>query len=137
MADVVRVARLLRSISDDLAHLEAEAGASMQRRADPMWIRGVKYAFVTAIEAAVDVAQHICASQGWGPPDTNRDALLLLGTHGVVAPELAASMGRAAGFRNVLVHDYVRVDDALVEEKLTELDDLHAFVAAVAAWLRD
>ena len=33
-------------------------------------------------------------------------------------------MGRAAGFRNVLVHDYVRVDDALVEEKLTELDDL-------------
>jgi nicotinamidase-related amidase len=26
----------------------------------------VKYTFVTAIEACVDVAQHICATQGWG-----------------------------------------------------------------------
>lgn len=136
MADVVRVTRLLRSISDDLAHLEAEAGASPQRRSDPMWIRGVKYAFVTSIEAAVDVAQHLCAAEGWGPPNTNRDALLLLGRHGVLDPELAESMGRAAGFRNVLVHDYVLVDDDVVMAKLDDLGDLRAFVAVVAAWIQ-
>lgn len=136
MADTVRVARLLRSLSDDLCFLDAESCAPPQRRTDPMWIRGVKYAFVTGIEAAVDIAQHLCAAQGWGPPDTNRDAILLLGKHGVLGPELAESMGRAAGFRNVLVHDYVRVDDDLVAAKLTELDELRAFVAAVAAWLR-
>jgi hypothetical protein len=40
--------------------------ASEERRQDPIWLRGVKYTFVTAIEACVDVAQHICATEGWG-----------------------------------------------------------------------
>ena len=38
---------------------------------------GVKYTFVTAIEACVDVAQHICATEGWGPPTDNGDAVRL------------------------------------------------------------
>ena len=66
MVDEVRVLRLLRSISDDLAVLRAEASADPERRADPLWLRGIKYTFVTAIEACVDVAQHVCASKGWG-----------------------------------------------------------------------
>ncbi len=65
MVDETRVLRLLRAISDDLAVLRSESDSSEQRRNDPLWLRGVKYAFVTAIEAAVDVAQHICATQGW------------------------------------------------------------------------
>jgi hypothetical protein len=43
----------------DTAVLRQEAGASRERRRDPIWLRGVKYTFVTAIEACVDVAQHI------------------------------------------------------------------------------
>jgi uncharacterized protein YutE (UPF0331/DUF86 family) len=56
-----------------LAVLRQEAGASEERRQDPIWLRGVKYTFVTAIEACVDVAQHICATEGWGPPADNGD----------------------------------------------------------------
>jgi hypothetical protein len=51
VVDEVRLLRLLRSISDDLAVLRAEASADLGRRADPLWLRGVKYTFVTAIEA--------------------------------------------------------------------------------------
>jgi uncharacterized protein YutE (UPF0331/DUF86 family) len=67
---------------------------------------GVKYTFVTAIEACVDVAQHICATEGWGPPADKGDAVGLLGEHGVLTLELAVSMRKAVGFRNVLVHDW-------------------------------
>ncbi|MDQ3760176.1 MAG: DUF86 domain-containing protein [Actinomycetota bacterium] len=135
MVDEVRVLRLLRSISDDLAVLRAEASADAGRRADPLWLRGVKYTFVTAIEAAVDVAQHVCASEGWGPPRDNGDAIRLLGAHGVLPADLADRMRRAVGFRNVLVHDYVEVDDGIVLERLANLADLDDFVAAVATWL--
>jgi uncharacterized protein YutE (UPF0331/DUF86 family) len=79
VVDEDRVLRLLRSISDDTAVLRQEAGASEERRQDPIWLRGVKYTFVTAIEACVDVAQHICATEGWGPPADNGDAVRLLG----------------------------------------------------------
>lgn len=100
-----------------------------------MWLRGVKYTFVTAIEACVDVAQHLCSSYGWGPPRDNGDALLLLGRHGVLSDSLASRLRQAVGFRNVLVHDYARVDDAVVTARLEDLDDLRDFVAAVTDYV--
>ena len=135
MVNEVRVLRLLRSISDDLAALRAEASADPGRQADPLWLRGVKYTFVTAIEAGVDVAQHVCASEGWGPPRDNGDAIRLLGAHGVLPVDLADRLRRAVGFRNVLVHDYIEVDDGIVLERLANLADLDNFVAVVAAWV--
>jgi uncharacterized protein YutE (UPF0331/DUF86 family) len=95
--DEGRILRLLRSISDDVSVLQRESGADESRREDPMWLRGVKYTFVTAIEACVDVAQHICATEGWGPPADNGDAVRLLGEHGVCTPALARSIRQAVG----------------------------------------
>ncbi len=135
MVDVDRVLRLLRSIADDTAVLRQEAGASEERRQDPIWLRGVKYTFVTAIEACVDVAQHICATEGWGPPADNGDAARLLGEHAVITSELATSMRKAVGFRNVLVHDYIEVDDSVVVGRLKTLGDLEEFVRQVAAYV--
>lgn len=48
MVDEVRVLRLLRAVSDDLAVLRTETAAGADRRADPIWLRGVKYTSVTA-----------------------------------------------------------------------------------------
>ena len=135
MVDEDRVLRLLRSVTDDVAVLRGESQAGEDRREDPIWLRGVKYTFVTAIEACVDVAQHICATEGWGPPADNGDAVRLLGDHGVCTPELARSIRRAVGFRNVLVHDYIKVNDDIVIDRLKALGDLDDFVSQVAAFV--
>ena len=135
MVDKTRVLRLLRAVTDDLAVLREAEYADPARRADPLWLRGVKYTFITAIEACVDVAQHLCAAQGWGPPRDNGDAFALLGRHGVLEPELAGRMRRAAGFRNVLVHEYVEVDDDVVLERLSDPSDLEHFSRVIVSWL--
>lgn len=135
MVDEDRVLHLLRSVTDDLGVLRSEASADDRRRADNLWLRGVKYTFVTAIEACLDVAQHLCATEGWGPPRDNGDAVALLGTHGVLPDDLATRMRRAVGFRNVLVHDYITVDDEVVLARLADPSDLGAFVTAVTDWL--
>lgn len=135
MVDELRVQRLLRSIADDLSVLRAEHDADATRRRDPMWLRGIKYTFVTAIEACLDIAQHLCSSEGWGPPRDNGDAMTLLGRHAVLDQELAGSMRRAVGFRNVLVHEYVAVDDAVVVSRLADLSDVEGFVREVSGYL--
>jgi len=135
VVDRDRVLRLLRSITDDVSVLRREAGADEVRREDPIWLRGVKYTFVTAIEACVDVAQHICATEGWGPPADNGDAIRLLGEHGVCTPDVARSIRRAVGFRNVLVHDYIRVNDDIVIDRLKALGDLEDFVGQAAGFV--
>jgi uncharacterized protein YutE (UPF0331/DUF86 family) len=129
MVDAERVRNLLRRIAGALADLAAEDATMLAD--DPRGLRAVKYSFVTAIEAAIDVAQHLCASEQWGAPATNAEAFTLLARHGVVEPDLARRLGSAVGFRNVLVHEYVAVDDDRVIAALGELDDLHAFVLAV------
>lgn len=135
MVDEIRVLRLLRSITDDLSVLRGEATADDRRKADQLWLRGIKYTLVTAIEACVDVAQHLCASEGWGPPRDNGDALELLGRHGVLDTNLSRRLRRAVGFRNVLVHEYVEVDDEIVVSRLKDPADLDGFVSAVAEWV--
>lgn len=133
--DRVRVLRLLRSASDSLAALDVEGGADDVRQADPIWLPGVKYLLLSAIEATMDVAQHLCASQGWGPPADNGDAMRLLGRHGVLTEDLAVQMRQAVGFRNVLVHEYVGVDDNIVRARVQDHVDLEAFIRAVTGWL--
>ena len=114
MVDDVRVLRLARAVTDAVSLLSSEASAGRSRRGDPMWLPGVKYTFVTAIEACVDIAQHVCSAEGWGPPADNGDAMRLLGKHGVLPDDLADAMRKSVGFRNVLVHEYVEVADAIV-----------------------
>lgn len=137
MVDEVRVSRLMRAASDGLASLGREAAAPPQRRADPLWRSGVKYLFITTIEACVDIAHHVCASEGWGPPATNADAFRVLARHDMVPAALANSLAHAVGFRNVLVHDYVDVDERIVDERLTDVADLESFLRMVAAWLKE
>lgn len=135
MVDETRVLRLLRGITDDLTVLRRESAAGQARRTDPIWLRGVKYTFITAIEAGIDVAQHICSAEGWGPPADNGDAMRLLGTHGVLADGTADALRKAVGFRNVLVHEYIEVSDEIVTARLADLGDLEAFVEQVAAFI--
>ena len=136
MVDEVRVLRLLRAVADDLGVLYRESDAGEERRADPMWLRGVKYTFVTSIEACIDIAQHICSAEGWGPPADNSEAMKVLGSHGTLTAEVSDAMRKAVGFRNVLVHDYVEVSDVIVLSRLGNLRDLEQFVEQVTAFLR-
>lgn len=136
MVDSDRVHRLLGEITRRLTRLRRHAGTVRHELlADETLLESTKYLFVTAIEAAIDVAQHLCASEGWGAPDTNGDAFRLLGSAGVLDRDLAGAMVAANGFRNVLVHGYATVDDRRVVEALDDLARLDHFVAAVSRWI--
>lgn len=135
MVDPVRLARLLQRLGEQLSFLQERAADDRGRlRGDEVLLSATKYRFVTAIEAMLDVAHHLLASELWGPPDSSADALRLLGRHGVLDADLAERAARAVGFRNVLVHGYAEVDDDRVVAQLDALDDLRAFVNQVAAW---
>lgn len=129
------MARLLRGITDSLASLQREQSATDDRRADPLWLPGIKYLMIAAIEGCIDVAQHVCSAEKWGPPRDNGDAMRILGERTVLDGPTADALRRAVGFRNVLVHEYVEVDDAIVLVRLADLVDLDRFVVESATWL--
>jgi uncharacterized protein YutE (UPF0331/DUF86 family) len=134
MVDEGRAARLLRGVAERVDRL-THASEHRNTEGESLWLDGVKYLFVTAIEGSVDLAHHIISSESWGSPDTNAAAIRVLGVHGVVSSEIAASVSKAVGFRNILVHQYAKVDDEIVTNALDNLDDLRAFVSQVSAWV--
>lgn len=136
MVDERRLVRLLQRVASELAYLQARAGedrAALQ--ADAERLSGLKYRFVTTIEGVVNAAQHLCASEGWGPPKDNGDAVRLVGTHGVVDEQLAHRLVGAVGFRNLLVHQYAEIDDARTVGFLDRIGDIEDFVGQVSTWL--
>jgi uncharacterized protein YutE (UPF0331/DUF86 family) len=133
VVDAERLSRILARVSSDVAELR-ETGQEAGLAEDSVRLRAVKYGFVTAIEGCLRAAQHVVASEGLAMPESNADGVRLLGRQSIVEPDVADAVGRAVGFRNVLVHEYVDVDDARVVANLSLLDDLNDFVSQLAAW---
>ena len=85
-----------------------------------------------AIETCMDVADHIVADRKLRVPETGAATFDSLGEADILPRALAESLARMVGFRNILVHDYTRLDPAIVLRVLrTDLQDVEAFRAAV------
>ena len=85
-----------------------------------------------AIEAVLDIGQHIIASSRWEPVDEYSDIFPVLARHNVIPTELAKRVEKMAGFRNILVHEYADIEHDQVfdvlENHLKDLSELaHAY----------
>jgi uncharacterized protein YutE (UPF0331/DUF86 family) len=89
-----------------------------------------------AVEAALDLANHWIADRGLGTPEANRDSFSLLESAGEIPADLADRLRAWAGFRNILVHEYLEIDHTISYRALTrELGDLDAFARWAAGKL--
>jgi uncharacterized protein YutE (UPF0331/DUF86 family)/predicted nucleotidyltransferase len=87
-----------------------------------------------AIEACMDVADHLVADRRLPVPETAAATFAALAGAGLIDPELARALGRMVAFRNILVHDYARLDPAIVLRVVrTDIADLLRFRDAALA----
>jgi uncharacterized protein YutE (UPF0331/DUF86 family) len=83
-----------------------------------------------ACETAIDLAMHLVRKHRLGVPQDSRDAFDLLANAGKLGAPLAASLKGMVGFRNVAVHDYTRLDLAIVQAIIERhLEDLLRFAS--------
>jgi uncharacterized protein YutE (UPF0331/DUF86 family) len=94
--------------------------------------RFVCHTLQLAVQAVLDVASHIVSDERLGEPANLRELFVLLAQAGWIERELVPSLQKMAGFRNLLVHEYGRIDLGIVRDVVeNRLEDLEAFVAAV------
>jgi uncharacterized protein YutE (UPF0331/DUF86 family) len=95
-----------------------------------------QYLLIVAVEAAIDLCQHLVARSGGRSPTDYADCFTVLQEIGVLPADLAERLRRMARFRNLLVHLYWKVDNRRVHRILREdLDDLRLFREAIARWV--
>jgi uncharacterized protein YutE (UPF0331/DUF86 family) len=81
-----------------------------------------------ACEAALDMGQHLIRRERLGVPQSARDVFALLAKGGWIAPDLAESLKRMVGFRNIAVHDYQTLQLPIVINVITRhLDEFERY----------
>ena len=66
------------------------------------------------IEICADIANHIISDRGYRTPDNYGDTFRVLHENGVFKSDLFEIMLKMARFRNIVVHQYDKVDEAIV-----------------------
>ncbi len=85
-----------------------------------------------AVEAAIDIAAHIVASEGLGLASTIKDNFKFLSEAGIIDENLFKKMQAMVGFRNIAVHDYQSIDVAILKSILTDnLKDIEEFYTVI------
>jgi uncharacterized protein YutE (UPF0331/DUF86 family) len=98
--------------------------------------RFVVHTLQLAIQAALDAASHVVSARRLGEPQSNRELFDALVRAGWLPGAQAPALRNLAGFRNIVVHGYERVDLRIVRDVLDHrLGDLLAFVDALRAAL--
>ncbi|GBE16839.1 hypothetical protein BMS3Abin15_00663 [bacterium BMS3Abin15] len=78
-----------------------------------------------AIEATLDIGNHLIADLNLGEVNWYRDIPILMEKSGYVDSQLKEQWIRMIGFRNTLVHDYLEIDRKIVYTILqNNLDDI-------------
>ena len=85
-----------------------------------------------AIQNCIDMAAHIVSEEGLGVAGSTNELFYLLEDQGIIDIGLTEKMIRAVGFRNLVVHEYGKVDLEVVFRVAHEnVADLKEFARAL------
>jgi len=89
--------------------------------------------FEKVIEAATDLAFLVIAKNKFRLPDDDIDAFKILSEKKIISEELCKKLKDAKGMRNILAHQYGRVEDNQVFEAVTEQleNDINMFIKEI------
>lgn len=129
----------LQHLRNEVQYLKRERAAvsSFESYANDVRLRrAVERSLQVAVEACLDIARRIIAIEGFRYPENNQDAFRVLVEEKIVPAHLLDTLLEMARFRNLIVHDYAKIDDARVYGILKQrLGDFDAYARAIADYL--
>jgi uncharacterized protein YutE (UPF0331/DUF86 family) len=85
-----------------------------------------------ATQACIDLANLVIADRAWELPRSYHHSFEILSREEFLSPELAKKMVAMAGFRNIAVHDYTKINVEILKSILTKnLKDIEDFYSLV------
>jgi uncharacterized protein YutE (UPF0331/DUF86 family) len=131
------IERRLDELSERLARLEPLKNKSLEEFLQDAYLRDiVERNLEIAAQACIDICHRLIALGNARKPVDYYEAFLIVGEMGILPGDFARRLASMAGFRNILVHEYLQVDWDLVYENLQRLEDLYRFREYVVHWLR-
>jgi len=101
-----------------------------------MMKRACERAFQLSCENLLDICNLIISEEGLGIPSDSKDTVRRLGEHNIISKSLATRLEELVGFRNLLVHQYGRIDDSRAYNYLyKDSKDFYEFLETVEKYI--
>lgn len=92
----------------------------------------VLFNLMQAIQGCVDLAAHIVSDEGYGMAGSMNEFFYLLSGRNIISAELQEKLINAVGFRNLVVHEYAKLDLNQVYDIATNgIEDLEEFIGVI------
>jgi uncharacterized protein YutE (UPF0331/DUF86 family) len=137
VVDKVLILRKLTELSEYMDQIKEYRSLTVDAYAsDWKTQRIVERTLQVMIEVCVDIAGHIISDSGYRVPKTYADTFRVLCENNVIDEDLCQRMERMAKFRNVVVHQYDKVDAQIVVGVLkSHLSDFSDYKEGVLAFI--
>ncbi len=89
-----------------------------------------------SIECLIDIGNHVLSAEGLGRPASYAEIFQMLAIAGIYPSAFGERMAAMAGFRDILVHDYMNKDPNKIYDNLSLMDDFASFAGYLEAYLR-
>jgi uncharacterized protein YutE (UPF0331/DUF86 family) len=87
-----------------------------------------------AVQASIDLAESVIAYKNLRRPSTMSDSFYILQEDGIISIELTEKMVKMTGFRNIIAHDYEKLNYAIVYDVLqNRLIDIEDFLNRISS----
>ncbi len=83
-------------------------------------VASAKYYLIVAIEASIDICNHIISRNRFRIPEDYADTFRIMEKEGILDKGLVEKLVEMSKFRNRLVHIYWEVDDEIIYDILVE-----------------
>jgi len=122
----------LESLSRCVSRIEAKTPSSKDALASDLDAQDIiALNLERAVQLCVDLGSHALLDFAVPAPSSMAGVFVALGSVGFLSSDLAGRMAKAAGFRNIAVHEYASMDWGVVFAiATTRLDDFREFAAA-------
>lgn len=138
MPDIGLIMEKLKELDLYLKQLELHKGVTEKELAenlDESWI--VERGLHLSIQVLLDIGNHILAGKGIAVEGYS-DIFTKLATMGVIPVEFGERIKGMAGFRNILVHEYARIDLKKLVKVLNEgLDEIRHFASYIMKYIEN
>jgi uncharacterized protein YutE (UPF0331/DUF86 family) len=136
MVDKILILKKLSTLDEYLKQIAEYTSITVQAYAgDWKTQRIVERTFQMMIETCLDIGGHIISDEKMRVPETYADIFRILVENGILSKTHLVAFEKMAKFRNIVVHDYEKIDPEIVVAILrNHLQVFEVFKSSVIAY---
>ena len=138
MIDKDAINKKIEKLKEYLVLLEGYRKSSLKELEEDLTLQGAVRCYLQlSIECVIDVGEIIISGLRLPQPEEARGVIEVLGKHKIIPISFAEHFAAVAGLRNILVHEYAKVDiNKLYKHLKEDLQDFDFYAKRIAQYIK-